>query len=252
MKNIIVVLSGLLIGYLEATAEHPTKVADPESPASARSRTISSSSISGHQKTKPIYIAYELPHYEILIKDFKKRVAGSKPTDTNTLKGELFSILRSACFKDSSFLEKIQNYVNLEKNLLTKNKILEWFNMFKSEREHQLDIYTSVITDLLNGYVPVNVDEAASNATILSFRELLEAAKDNLDLKDIEKIVQKVFFPKKSTEEKEDEKADISELDDIDSTTNECFQLFLTCLESYKLSTPSRSRTGSASALSSK
>ncbi|MEI7493249.1 MAG: hypothetical protein WCJ92_01455 [Alphaproteobacteria bacterium] len=245
MKNIIVVLSGLLIGYLEATAEPPTEVADPGSPASARSRTISSSSVSGPQKTKPIYIAYELPHYEILIKDFKKRVAGSKATDTNTLKEELFSILRSACFKDSSFLEKIQNYVKLEKNLSTKNTILEWFNMFKSERAHQLDIYTSVISDLLNGYVRVNVDEAASNATILSFRELLEAAKDNLDLKDIEKIVQNVFFSKKSTEEKIDEKSDTAELDDTDSLKTECGLLFLTCLEPYKFSTPSRSRTSS-------
>ncbi len=218
----------------------------PGSPSSVRSRTISSPSVLAPQKTKPIYIAYELPHYEILIKDFKKRVAGSKATDTNTLKEELFSILKSACFKDSSFLEKIQNYVNLEKNLSTKNKILEWFNMFKSEREQQLDIYTSVITDLLNGYVGVNVDEAASNATILSFRELLEAAKDNLDLKDIEKIVQKVFFPKKRTEEK----ADTEELDETESLTSECGALFLICLEPYKFSTPSRSRTSSASALS--
>ena len=74
MKNIIVVLSGLLIGYLEATAEPPKEVADPGSPASARSRTISSSSVSGPQKTKPIYIIHRWDFYGTFIDDFKQRV----------------------------------------------------------------------------------------------------------------------------------------------------------------------------------
>jgi len=249
MKNIIVVLSGLLIGYLEATGEPPTEVADPGSPASARSRSVSSS-LSGPKKTKPIYIAYELPHYETLIRNFRKKVTGSKATEENTLKEEFFSILRSACFKNSSFLEKIQNYVDLESNITTKNKILGWFNIFKSERTQQLDDYSSAITDLLNGYVPLNVDATASGATALSFRGLLEEAKDNLDLKDIEKIVKNVFFSKKITEGKTDEKSDTAELDDTDLLTSECGALFLICLKSYTFSSPTRSRTGSASALS--
>lgn len=67
MKNIIVVLSGLLIGYLEATAKPPTEVADPGSPASAGLRTASSSSVLAPPKTKPIYIAYELSFYRDFI-----------------------------------------------------------------------------------------------------------------------------------------------------------------------------------------
>lgn len=48
MKKIIVVVSVLLIGCLDATGEPP----NPGSPASARLRTASSSSVSGPQKNK--------------------------------------------------------------------------------------------------------------------------------------------------------------------------------------------------------
>ena len=99
MKKIIVVVSVLLIGCLDATGAPPTEVADPGSPASARLRTASSSSVSGPQKTKPIYIAYELSFYRDFIPPFKTRVAASKPKDEKKLEIEFSSILKSACYR---------------------------------------------------------------------------------------------------------------------------------------------------------
>jgi len=241
MKNIIVVLSGLLIGYLEATAEPPTDIA-PGSPSSVRSRTVSSSSVLAPQKTKPIYIIHDLSFYIDFIDSFKTRFTDSKD---NELKEELFHILKSAYFSNTSFLEKIQEWVSVTRcDNLTRNKILGWLNIFKSEREQRLADYTSVIIDLLDGYVSASINQSASSDTEHSFRNLLELATDNLDLRDIENAVQKVFFLRKSTEEKADE----VESDHIDPLTAEWFQLFLCCLEPYKFTTPSRSRTSSASA----
>ncbi len=256
MKNIIVVLSGLLIGYLEATAEPPKEVADPGSPASARSRTISSSSVSGPQKTKPIYIIHRWDFYGTFIDDFKQRVKKSKTTETNKLenelKEELFDVLKSATLSDPSFSIEIKSHIKPPKYASAyadAQKIITWINEFEAERKQKLANYTSMIIDLLDGYVPASINESASNATRISFIDLLESTSDNLDLRDIEIAMQEVFLLRKNRDEKEDtkedEKADINELDDIDPTTNECFELLFTCLELYKLPTPSRSRAGS-------
>lgn len=128
MKNIIVVVSVLLIRCLEATGVLPKE----EGPG--RSRTVSASF---HQKTKPIYIAYDLSYYHRFIDSFKTRVASSKSTEENNLEEEFSSVLRSAYFSNTSFLEKIQERVSVTRcDNLTRNKILGWLNIFKSEREN--------------------------------------------------------------------------------------------------------------------
>jgi hypothetical protein len=239
MKNIIVVLSGLLIGYLEATAKPPTEVADPGSPASAGLRTASSSSVLAPPKTKPIYIAYELSFYRDFIPPFKTRVAASKPKDEKKLETEFSSILKSACYSDPSFLNEIRTLIRSTSHVFSTSKIIGWLATFETERDERLKSYETVITELFDRY-----DKTASKVTELSFIDILESATDNLDLKDIEITAQKAFILKKSTEEK----ADAEELDAIHSVTTECLQLFLTCLEPYKISTPTRSRTISTSA----
>jgi hypothetical protein len=252
MKNIIVVLSALSIGYLEATAEHTTDVA-PDSPASERLRTASSSSVLAPQKTKPIYIIHDLSFYLEFIDSFKKKAAAQEPKKENLLKEELFHILKSAYYSDPSFSNVIKRRINPTTYVSAypnaQKKIIVWINEFEADRKQKLDKYTLAIIGLFDGYVPENIKESARSDTESSFINLLDLAENNLDLRDIESTLREVFLLRKNRDEKEntkeDEKADINELDDIDPTTNECFELLFTCLELYKLPTPSRSRAGS-------
>ena len=177
MKNIIVVLSGLLIGYLEATAEHATDVA-PGSPSSVRSRTVSSSSVLAPQKTKPIYIIHDLIFYIDFIDSFKTRFADSKD---NELKKEFFDILISANLSHHSFSNVIKSHIKPPKYASAyadAQKIITWINEFEAERKQKLANYTSKIIDLLDGYVPASINESASNATRISFIDLLESTSD--------------------------------------------------------------------------
>ena len=136
---------------------------------------------------------------------------------------------------DPSFLNEIQEYIKLpNRNFSSNTTILNWLDLFIIGRERQLAKYTSQITDLLDVYV-ADVDEAARSATVVSFRELLESANDNIDLRDIERAMLQIFSLKKGTDES----------DEIDPAMDECLQLFLRCLESYKFPNPSRSRAGS-------
>ena len=242
-------MSVLLIGCLDATGEAPTEVADPGSPASARLRTVSSSSVLAPQKTKPIYIIHDLSFYIDFIDSFKTRFADSKD---NELKKELFDILISANLSDHSFSNVIKRHIKPTKYASAyadAQKIITWINEFEEERKQKLANYTLAIIGLFDGYVPENIKESARSDTVSSFINLLDLAENNLDLRDIESTLREVFLLRKNRDEKEntkeDEKADINELDDIDPTTNECFELLFTCLESYKLPTPSRSRAGS-------
>ena len=255
MKNIIVVLSGLLIGYLEATAEPPTEVADPgspatevadpRSPASARSRTTSSSSVSGPQKTKPIYIIHKWDFYGTFIDDFKQRVKKSKTTKTNKLenelKEELFDVLKSATLSDPSFSIEIKDRIVFTRYTSGQNEIIAWIDQFQADRQKKLAKYTFNITTLFDGYASKDKDEAASNASIRCFIDLLDSASDNLDLGDIENAVQEVFSLKKNTNAQDDTR----ESHTTDLLTTECYELFSDFLESYRFPTPSRSRTGS-------
>jgi hypothetical protein len=136
-------------------------------------------------------------------------------------------------------LNEIRTLIRSTSHVFSTSKIIGWLATFETERDERLKSYETVITELFDRY-----DKTASKVTELSFIAILESATDNLDLKDIEITAQKAFILKKSTEEK----ADAEELDAIHSVTTECFQLFLTCLEPYKFSTPSRSRTSSTSA----
>ena len=231
MKNIIVVLSGLLIGYLEATAEPPTEVADPGSPASARSRTLSlSSSILPPQKTKPIYIIHRWDFYETFIDDFKQRVEKSKTTGTNKLenelKEELFDVLKSATLSDPSFSIKIKDRIVFTRYTSGQNEIIAWIDQFQADRQKKLAKYTFNITTLFDGYASKDKDEAASNASIRCFINLLDSASDNLDLGDIENAVQEVFSLKKNTNAQDD------------TLTTECYELFSDFLESYRFPPP--------------
>ncbi len=171
MKNIIVVLSGLLIGYLEATAEPPTEVADPGSPASVRSRTLSlSSSILPPQKTKPIYIIHRWDFYGTFIDDFKQRVKKSKTTETNKLenelKEELFDVLKSATLSDPSFSIEIKDRIVFTRYTSGQNEIIAWIDQFQADRQKKLAKYTFNITTLFDVYASKDKDEAASNASI--------------------------------------------------------------------------------------
>jgi hypothetical protein len=240
MKKIIAVLSGLLIGYLEATEDTPEAnikeaIVGTENAAGQRSRTSSATSILTPQKTKILYIAHELCFYKNLMDSFKKKVTESKHKKIIELESEFSSALRSACYSDPSFLNEIQEYIKLpNRNFSSNTTILNWLDLFIIGRERQLAKYTSQITDLLDVYV-ADVDEAARSATVVSFRELLESANDNIDLKDIERAMLQIFSLKKGTDES----------DEIDPAMDECLQLFLRCLESYKFPNPSRSRAGS-------
>ena len=188
--------------------------------------------------------------YIDFIDSFKTRYTSSKD---NELKEELFDILRSANLSDHSFSNIIKRHIKpttyASAYADAQKKIITWINEFEADRKQKLANYTLAIIGLFDGYVPEKINESARIETLSSFERILESAHDNTDLIDIESTLQEVFLLRKNinkkVDAKEDEKADAEESDAIHSVTTECFQLFVTCLESYKFPTPSRSRAGS-------
>ena len=143
MKKIIVVVSVLLIGCLDASREEATGERIPRSPSSVRSRTLSlSSSILPPQKTKPIYMIHRWDFYGTFIDDFKQRVKKSKTTETNKLenelKEELFDVLKSATLSDPSFSIEIKERIMCTIYTSGQNEIIAWIDQFQADRQKKL------------------------------------------------------------------------------------------------------------------
>ena len=75
------------------------------------------------------------------------------------LEEEFYSVLRSACYSNPSFLNEIQKHIELTSHVSSTSTIIGWLKTFKRQRDERLSSYRSEITELLNRYVTLNVDE---------------------------------------------------------------------------------------------